>query len=406
MSRIVVQGATGGIAQAEAWAYVRAVRHPRLLHLLLLMALGCLPGCAHRVRVAPDFRIRPCGAVVDPSGESLDRSHILWMSPDDDGERAKLDAWCNTVGPVVVHEARQPSPVRTDRLVVIGWNVHLGAGDVVRLVDDIRRADRLRQGYGGPPKLYAKSQAPPRQATGQPNAADLPIVLLLQETFRSGDHVPSFVPGAPVPHRIAPHGPAPRRSALEIAAALGLNVYYLPTMRNGRGTAPDAREDRGLAILSSLPLSHLQAIELPLERQRRPAAAATIRLETSAGETLNLRLVNVHLESRSSARRLWVASPHARNRQGDALTASLNDAVPTVLEGDLNTWANREPVLERLGRMFTSCTDGRPTYGYGLHLDRFFARLPAGWTMTCRRLDEKYGSDHYPVVAVIQRRPD
>jgi endonuclease/exonuclease/phosphatase family metal-dependent hydrolase len=262
----------------------------------------------------------------------------------------------------------------------VGWNVHLGAGDVIQLVDDVRAG----------------------RVSGIPGNA--PVAFLLQETFRSGDQVPPFVDGTPVPHRLAPHGASPRRGVLEVAARVGLNMYYLPTMRNGRGTAPDTREDRGLAILSSLPLTNPQAIELPLERQRRPAAAATVRLDLFSGETLTLRLVNVHLESRSSARRLWLASPHARNHQGEALTTGLEDAVPTVIEGDLNTWANREPVLERFSRMFTPCTDGRPTFSGGLHLDWFFSRLPAGWTLKCWRLDRKYGSDHYPIVGVVERQ--
>jgi endonuclease/exonuclease/phosphatase family metal-dependent hydrolase len=370
MTRIVVQQATGRAG------------HSKWSRLLLAAAFAAAVGCGHRVHLAPDPRIRPCGTVVDAVGGSLDRSQVSWMSPDDVNDRAKLDAWCNTVGPVVVHQPRPPVPPRADRLVVVGWNVHLGAGDVVRLVADLRagRIDR--------------------------KTSDAPLVLLLQETFRAGETVPPSLAGAPIPRRLAPHGTSPRRSALELAAALGLNVYYLPTMRNGHGAAPDEREDRGLAILSTLPLSDLQAIELPLERQRRPAAAATIRLDTPSDEVLNLRLVNVHLESRTGARRLWVASPQARNRQAEALTAILSGDVPTLLEGDLNTWAYREPLLEHLARELTPCTDRRPTYGGGLRLDWFFARLPDEWTMTCRRLDRRYGSDHYPLVAILEERRD
>jgi endonuclease/exonuclease/phosphatase family metal-dependent hydrolase len=366
MTRIVVQPPAG------------AARRLTLLHLLLAAAAASALGCGHRARVVPDFRIRPCGAIVDPAGAQLDRSLVSWMSPDDVGDRARLDAWCSTVGPVVVTEPQSASPILADRLVVVGWNVHVGAGDVVRLVDDLR-AGRIGEG-----------------------AADAPIVLLLQEAFRSGEQLPAPVAGTPVPRRLAPDA-TPRRSALEIAAQLHLNVYYLPTMRNGRGDAPVEREDRGLAIMSSLPLSNLQAIELPFERQRRPAAVATVRLATSCGHELNLRLVNVHLENRSGARRLWVAAPNARNRQATALTASLRGDVPTLLEGDLNTWANREPALEHLGGEFTPCTDGRSTFSGGLRLDWVFARLPGGWTVTCRRAEQKYGSDHYPIVAVVRK---
>jgi endonuclease/exonuclease/phosphatase family metal-dependent hydrolase len=365
MTRIVVQRPTGAAGLV------------RVTQLLLAAAIVWAVGCSHRVRVAPDLRVRPCGIVVDPAGALLDRSRVSWLSPDDLEEQATLDAWCSTVGPVVVSEPRSPSAILADRLIVVGWNVHLGAGDVVRLVDDLR-AGRIGQ-----------------------DAAHAPIVLLLQETFRSGEQVPASVAGTPVPHRLAPHAVS-RRSALEIAAALQLNLYYLPTMRNGRGDAPDEREDRGLAIMSSLPLEALQAIELPFERQRRPAAVAKVRLATPSGEELSLRVVNVHLESRSGARRLWMASPHARNRQAEALVASLRSDGPTVLAGDLNTWANREPALELLRREFTPCTDGRSTFSGGLRLDWAFTRLPDGRTATCRRLDQKYGSDHYPIIAVVE----
>jgi endonuclease/exonuclease/phosphatase family metal-dependent hydrolase len=369
MTRIVVQRTVG------------RARRLALIAVLVVTLFGGLSGCGRRVRLAPDVRVRPCGAVVDVAGTSLERSTVSWASPDDVGHRAKLDAWCNTVGPIVVHRAQSGRPV-VGRLVVIGWNVHLGAGDVLRLVDDLR-AGRLGAHLTG--------------------AA---IALILQESFRAGALVPGLMNGAPVPDRIAPHGPTPRRGALDIATTLGLNLYYLPMMRNGRADIGEDEEDRGLAVLSSLPLTDLQAIELPLERQRRLAAASTVRIDPSSGDPLNLRLINLHLETRGRGRHVWLGSPQVRNRQVEALTASLTRDVPTLIEGDLNTWANHEPVLQTLTREFTPCTDGRPTFGGGLHLDTFFARLPAGWKLTCRRLDQKYGSDHYPIVAVLEKRPD
>ena len=364
MSRIVVQPRRGRAGHLTARC------------LLLLAALSGVFGCAVRVRMSPDSRIRPCGAVVDLDGRPLDRSQVSWISPADAGNRAKLDAWCNTVGPIVLHQRTAPAPLRADRLVVVGWNVHLGAGDVIRLMSDLRRGRSV------------------------PAAVDAPIALLLQETFRSGTQVPSGRAG-PVPRRLAPRGGTARHDAIDLASTLGLTVYYLPMMRNGRGDTPEAREDRGIAVLSSLPLREVHAIELPFERQRRPAAVATIPLETSSGALFHLRFVNLHLETRGGARRLWLGSPQVRDRQVKVLLDSLSGDVPTVIEGDLNTWANREPLLERLGREFTPCGDGRPTFSAGLHLDWFFARLPEDWTITCRRLDEKYGSDHYPIVAVI-----
>jgi len=341
----------------------------------LTTALAVAAGCAHPVRMAPDVRIRPCGAVVDLSGRPIDRSLLSWESPDQVDERTELDAWCDTVGPAILAQSRPPVRLPSDRLVIVGWNVHLGAGDVVGLIGELRHG---------------------RIAGVDPDA---PLVLMLQETFRAGDLVPPFSERMPAPPRLAPG--RSRQDVLDIAAVGGFNVFYLPTMRNGRGT--DVREDRGLAILSSLPLDQVQAFELPLERQRRPAAAVVVRLASSSGTELALRLINTHLESRSGARRLWLGSPHARNRQGQALSAALDADAPTVLEGDLNTWANREPVLARLRRRFEPCTDRRPTFGAGLRLDWFFSRLPQGWTTTCWRLDQKYGSDHYPIVAVVHK---
>ena len=51
------------------------------------------------------------------------------------------------------------------------------------------------------------------------------------------------------------------------AREAGLSLFYLPSMRNGLG-AEDGKEDRGNAILSTLPLTELRALELPFVRQR------------------------------------------------------------------------------------------------------------------------------------------
>jgi endonuclease/exonuclease/phosphatase family metal-dependent hydrolase len=321
--------------------------------------------------------------VVDARGAVLEPSLVSWMSPDAPEERSKLDAWCETVGPVVVQDVAPSGPPLRDRIAFIGWNVHVGAGDVVRLVEDLR-AGRLGD-----------------------EAAGIPVVLLLQEAFRSGDLVPVAVrPGAPVPARIAPVGSGPRRDILEIGEALGLSVYYLPSMRNGRGEVPAEREDRGLAMLSSLPLGDLHAVELPLERQRRVVLAGHLRARTSADDAVNVRVVDVHLENRSGVRRAWLGAPQARRRQARALVESLDNSMAAVIEGDLNTWATREPALEVLRREFEPCShDARPTFRGGLRLDYFLSRLPVDWTMTCRRLDDSYGSDHYPLLAIVRFNP-
>ena len=110
--------------------------------------------------------------------------------------------------------------------------------------------------------------------TGQP-VSD--FVLLLQETYRSGDAVPSLL-DVHWASAIFGAGPrSPRVEAIRLAERLGLASIYVPSMRNGPPGVTS--EDRGNAILSSARLRDLSAIELPLERQRRVAITATINVK-------------------------------------------------------------------------------------------------------------------------------
>ncbi len=89
-----------------------------------------------------------------------------------------------------------------------------------------------------------------------------------------------------------------------IATALGLSLFYVPSMRNG---GANSREDRGNAILSNLPLTDLAAYELPFERQRRVALAATI-----AGTTTDWNALAPAHRQRASRQHLQPAAPLAR----------------------------------------------------------------------------------------------
>src|SRR5690606_22458341 len=113
-----------------------------------------------------------------------------------------------------------------DSLVVVTWNVHVGGGDLPRLVADLR-AGALTGG--------ARVEA---------------FVLLLQEAHRGG----ASVPAAPVAgaHGNGIDAAPPSGARLDVVAsarALGLNVLYAPSMRNGDGASD---EDRGNAILTNL----------------------------------------------------------------------------------------------------------------------------------------------------------
>ena len=161
----------------------------------------------------------------------------------------------------------------------MGWNVHVGGGDLLTLLD------RLESGG----------------LTGQPVAQ---YVLLVQEAYRSEGDVPPVAPGLGVPRRIAPRAAnRAREDIVRIARRRGLALYYAPSMRNG-DDAPF--EDRGNAILSTFPLEELVAVELPFTRQRRVAIGAGIQGRTRDGRPWSVQVASVHLDTLAGASRLWI----------------------------------------------------------------------------------------------------
>jgi endonuclease/exonuclease/phosphatase family metal-dependent hydrolase len=190
-----------------------------------------------------------------------------------------------------------------------------------------------------------------------------------------------------------------------IAAGLGFGVYYVPSMRNGPPSASD--EDRGNAILSNLPLTELMAVELPFERQRRVAIAATIAGHTTGGAPWRLRIVSAHLDNIGGIKRAFLGAEYGRTRQTRALLDFLAGSEPTLLAGDFNTWfgfADRAYI--ELARAFpeTRLVDRRRTFHGLLRLDHVFYRLPPGWHAEFRRAAERFGSDHYAMVGTVRFR--
>ncbi len=269
-----------------------------------------------------------------------------------------------------------------DALAIVSWNIHEGAGDV----DDLIR--RLRRG---------------EFTAGEPVEQ---FVLLLQEGTRRDDGVPSQVPrGDPVPRRI--EGP-PGSHDGDIAQLIdqGFAVFYAPSMRNG-----DTGEDRGNAIVSTLPLTKPAAIELPLERQRRVVITAAVEGSTSSGRPWHLSLVDVHLDTALALRH---GGPLAsRRRQAAALIEGLrtlpglrNHAGAAVIGGDLNTWlGDREAAVKLLQGEFPDAAPvSAPTWtgplGLRAELDHIFSRGTRAATPVTR-LPSRFGSDHYPILAVV-----
>jgi endonuclease/exonuclease/phosphatase family metal-dependent hydrolase len=328
---------------------------PRELCLLTALLIASACGGAHT--------LAPLTATSIPGGQ------IAWLSPLQDRDAKAMSRWRAAVGSPLVAIGSEPErSVSADTITVVSWNVALDGGDVVQLVRGLQTA------------------APHR-----------PIVLLLQEAFRSGDDVPSSPAGSAFAASLGRSNRA--REIDDVARALGFSVYYVPSMRNG-----GRPEDRGNAVLSSVPLGDLAAIELPFEHQRRVAVAATIVGRTSHGEPWSLRLASVHLDNLVGARNGWIATEYGRARQARGLREAFDNEKPLVLAGDFNTWFGfSDQAYVETARAFpqTRVQDTRRTFRGLLRLDHVFYRLPPGWKAEVRRADSSLGSDHYPLITTI-----
>ena len=316
--------------------------------------------------------VLPCLARGPQPGEPLVHWHA---GPIDDAEA--LDRWCRGVGrPIVsgVEPARAEQPPPLEDLVVLTWNAHLAEGRLSDLINQLR-AGALT---GGRPVQH--------------------FVLLLQELFRRGNDVPRFAGNVRSAYAIKARDPdAP--DANQYSARLGLSFMYVPSMRNG----PELQEDRGNAIVSTERLIDPVALELPFERQRRVAIGASVRVRTRAGvETLNI--LDVHLEPLSSPSSLWIFRNPRRRQVAAALDLlrqpRFTGGAGTVLGGDFNTIQGgvQEDAYLRARAWSTSLVDDdrRATHTMG-RLDYLFFRLAQHVAVTTR-LDERFGSDHYPVL--------
>jgi endonuclease/exonuclease/phosphatase family metal-dependent hydrolase len=298
----------------------------------------------------------------------------------------ELTRWCRAVGaPVFADVVPASAAPALDELVVVSWNAHLAEGDLPRLIARIREGSLT----GGTPVNH--------------------FVLLVQELYRRGDDVPAFDVRDRSAFAIRPRDPdVPDID--DHAAALGLSVLYVPSMRNGH----ELREDRGNAIISTEPLLDPYALELPLARQRRVALGAAVQVQTNDG-VRRLEVVDAHLEPLSSPKTLWVfKNPRGQQVRAilDLLTAprftDRSQTAGVVLGGDFNTvrsGAGEEAYqLARLWSSALAREDHRNTHMMG-RLDYLFFRSDSGWTASARRLDERFGSDHFPVIATFRSSP-
>jgi endonuclease/exonuclease/phosphatase family metal-dependent hydrolase len=153
----------------------------------------------------------------------------------------------------------------------------------------------------------------------------------------------------------------------------------------------------GMAILTRFPIEGTQEVSLPEGNEPRIALSVRVRLPD---ERL-LTIVNVHFD--------WVRDDTFRYAQAEALTKYLALTTPYILLGDFNDVpASRTLALfrERAGEA-TKPEANRFTFSATQPLREidyiFFAPAAAWRAREVTVIDEPLGSDHRPVVAVLER---
>jgi endonuclease/exonuclease/phosphatase family metal-dependent hydrolase len=300
------------------------------------------------------------------------------------GEHPDLAHWHGNVGEAVALDLAGPLVRGVTGLDVLSWNVAIGLGRLEAVVNQLRAGT----------------------LDGEVRRANRPLVVLVQEAYRSDSTVPERM--------LSRHhgGKAPRRARsdiVDIAQALGMSLRYAPSMRNGAH-----RSDRGNAILSSVSIAHARAFPLPHVRQRRIAVAAEL------GGLPMLTFVSAHLDTR----RARLQRQSGRLLQATSLGKHLADEWGTdqsvVLAADFNSYLGaREPVFAELHRQgFVRLAHNGPTRhtfharGVRMLLDHVMIRSTPGTIAAAQvvRLDETdsdreltiFGSDHHPLLAQIE----
>jgi endonuclease/exonuclease/phosphatase family metal-dependent hydrolase len=336
---------------------------------------------------------------------------ITWYGPAGQGDAESNERWCETVGLAVVERLPRgsfPKPGAADSLAVVAWNVLIGGGDVPLFLEEVL-------GYECHPTSPALG------------AGFSHFVLLIQEAYRRSEAIPDVPESFRFPPRIVPESPpAGWPDIVELARDCGLALFYVPSQRNGPQTVEGEREDKGNAILSTLPLEDVVAIELPFEAGRKVAVTATIAGTHGA----RLRVTSVHLDVASTLYRTLKTANTARLRQAAGLIEALSlietggvtsgmvgvgsregscgelpGPIAAVAAGDFNTWSAGESAIDQMRLCFPDSPswDGKPTYGTFPTDYIFFRRAADGKVAYVHgshgRIEKPYGSDHQARIA-------
>lgn len=365
----------------------------RLGLVLAASALSCLGGCAIQHDMAREAPAGWCPQRAEsdehrfspPSVNRLEGPDVTWYSHPSPKDRERNSAWCEAVGPPTIVSVPHPDflAAPSDTLIVVGWNSWIAGGD---LREFMQTELGLVCGEGGP-RLQAGFK---------------PFILLLQEAYQRSTMVPGVPPDAPVPWRVGPlKRPADALDVVDVARACGLAVAYVPSARNGPESDGAYGEDKGNAVLSSLPLKDVAAFELPFEAGRKVAVGAEILLPDRAEHVF---VVSVHLDVASTLARTLKTGNRTRERQVLGLLEGLDlhgwSDGASVVGGDFNTWSSRDAALKT---MLESHPDSPPITGETSrgpfpadHI--FFKADPEGAfslvPFSYRTISDSQGSDH------------
>ncbi len=329
-----------------------------------------------------------------PAEHSCRGSPIRWYAPASLDMRRELARWCATVGPALIEPLPSVELGRTAAagpLTVVSWNVNVGGGDLLEFLS-------------GELDLDCAVGAP------RPGPRFSHFALLVQEAHRLSEDVPAPEPGAPLPLRIdPPQRPGPMLDIAEVAARCGLAMIYVPSARNGDRGEGARREDKGNAILASVPISDFIAIEVPLEASRKVVVGASLALPDGG----QLRVVSVHLDVAAGLARILISGNSWRLEQALTVIEALElteSAIATLVAGDFNVWSADESALKVFRREFpeSPAWTGRPTRGAFAPDHLFFAAARDGRVQlvpgSYRRLDERFHSDHYALSTQVMTR--
>ncbi len=370
---------------------------------MALLSAACATSAG--MQLGPADRGCPDRAVAAPGAA------ITWYGPAGPSDGKSNERWCETVGSSVLEplpSASFPSPGPADSLAVVAWNILIGGGNVPLFLEEVLGYDC----HPTSPELEAGFSH---------------FVLLIQEAHRRSEAIPDVPETFKFPPRIVPESPPEGwPDIVELARDCGLALFYVPSARNGPQTIGDEREDKGNAILSTLPLMDLLAIELPFEAGRKVVAAATI----AGASGTRLRVASVHLDVASTLYRTLTTANTARLRQavgliealalietggvtsgivsvgsGETACGALPGTIATVAAGDFNTWSAGESAVDQMRVCFPDSPpwDGTPTYG-SFPTDFIFFRHAEDGRVTYmdgsqRRIEKRYGSDHQARIA-------